>query len=59
MKKPLIGQYKVNLDTGHIYIMGGRASDRRVKEQQSSFLEWVEDMVKLERWKRGCLGLPW
>ena len=52
MRKPVSGQYKVNLDTGQVYIVGSKASDRPVKEQQASLLQWGEDKVKLERWEK-------
>ena len=54
MRKPVSGQYKVNLDTGQVYIVGSKVSDKPVKEQQASLLQWGEDMVKLKQWKRGC-----
>ena len=52
MKKPISGQYKVNLDTGQVYVVGSKASDRPVKEQQASLLQWGEDKLKLERWEK-------
>jgi hypothetical protein len=54
MKKPISGQYKVNLDSGQVYIVGSKASDKPVKEQQASLLQRAEDKVTLERWK----GIP-
>jgi hypothetical protein len=56
MKEPLNGQYKLNLDTGHIYSVGSAASDRPVKEQQASLLQWGEDREKLEKWREGAAG---
>jgi hypothetical protein len=54
MRKPISGQFKVNLDTGQVSIVGSKASDRPVKEQQASVLQWGEDREKLERWQ----GMP-
>jgi hypothetical protein len=51
MRKPVTGQYKVNLDTGQVYIVGSKASDKPVKEQQASLLDWGEDREKLDRWE--------
>jgi hypothetical protein len=56
MKKPISGQYKVNLDSGQVYIVGSKASDKPVKEQQASLLDWGEDKVKLERWGKDAKG---
>jgi hypothetical protein len=53
-KKRLSGQYKVNLDTGQVYMVGSRTSDKPVKEQQASLLQWGEDMENLERWERNA-----
>jgi hypothetical protein len=64
MKKPISGQFKVNLDTGQVSIVGSKASDKPVKEQQASLLLWGEDKVKLEWWEKdakdkGCYrGAP-
>jgi hypothetical protein len=44
MKKPISGQYKLNLDTGRVYVVGSKASDRPVKEQQASLLQWGESL---------------
>jgi hypothetical protein len=52
MKKRISGQYKVNLDTGQVYIVGSKASDRPVTEKQASLLQWGEDKVKLGRWPK-------
>ncbi|HZA25813.1 MAG TPA: hypothetical protein VFA32_25000, partial [Dehalococcoidia bacterium] len=52
MKKPVTGQYKVNLDTGQFSIVGSKASEKPVKEQQASLLQWGEDKVKLEQWEK-------
>jgi hypothetical protein len=52
MRKPVSGQYKVNLDTGQVYIVGSKASDKPVKEQQASLLDWGEDREKLDRWEK-------
>jgi hypothetical protein len=51
MRKPISGQFKVNLDTGQVSIVGSKASDKPVKELQASLLQWDEDMVRLEEWK--------
>jgi hypothetical protein len=56
MRKPLNGQDKLNLDTSHVYIVGSKASDKPVKEQQASLLQWGEDKVKLEQWGRDTEG---
>jgi hypothetical protein len=50
MKKSISGQYKVNLDTGVVSLVGSKASEQPVKEQQANLLQWGEDKVKLERW---------
>jgi hypothetical protein len=50
VRKPLSGQYRLNLDTGHIYIVGSQASEHPNLEKQASLLQWGEDKVKLERW---------
>jgi hypothetical protein len=50
MKKSISGQYKVNLDTGVVSLVGSKASEQPVKEKQASLLQWGEDKVKLERW---------
>jgi hypothetical protein len=52
MRKPLSGQYRVNLDTGHVYIVGSKASDKPAKSQQASLLQWAEDKLKLEQWEK-------
>jgi hypothetical protein len=57
VRKQLSGQYKFNLDTGKVSIVGSKASDRPVKEQQASLLQWGEDKVKLEQWARGAEGM--
>ena len=49
MKKPISGQYKLNLDTGHIYIVGSKASEHPNLEKQASLLQWGEDMVELKQ----------
>jgi hypothetical protein len=51
MKKPISGQYKVNLDTGEFYVVGSKATERPSLEKQASLLQWGEDKVKLERWQ--------
>jgi hypothetical protein len=56
MKKPITGQYRWSLDTGVVSIVGSKASDRPVKEQQASLLQWGEDKVKLERWEKPGLS---
>jgi hypothetical protein len=58
MKKLISGQYKVNLDTGDAHVVGSKASDKPVKEQQASLIDWGEDRVKLERWQEGTKSLP-
>jgi hypothetical protein len=50
VRKPLSGQYKLDMYTGHISVVGSKASDRPVKEQQASLLQWGADMMKLKRW---------
>jgi hypothetical protein len=55
VKKPINGQYKLNLDTGHISIVGSKASDRPVKEQQASLLQWGADMMKLKQWVKDAV----
>jgi hypothetical protein len=52
MKKPLTGQYKFNLDTGQVYVVGSKATEVPNLEKQASFLDWAEDRVKLEWWER-------
>jgi hypothetical protein len=50
MKNPISGQYKVNLDTGQVYVVGSKATESPQLEKQVSLLDWGEDMKKLERW---------
>jgi hypothetical protein len=52
MKKPLTGQYKFNLDTGQVYVVGSKATEVPSLEKQASLLQWGEDRAKLERWQR-------
>jgi hypothetical protein len=49
-KKRLSGQYKVNLDTGVVSLVGSMATEHPNLERQTSLLDWGEDKVKLERW---------
>jgi hypothetical protein len=51
MKKPLTGQYKFNLDTGQVYVVGSKATEHPNLEKQASLFDWAEDRVKLERWQ--------
>ena len=51
MRKPISGQYKVNLDTGVVYVVGSKATERPQLERQGNLLAWGEDKVKLERWQ--------
>jgi hypothetical protein len=51
MRKPVTDQYKVNLDSGQVYMVGSKASDKPVKEQQASLLDWGEDRERLEQWQ--------
>jgi hypothetical protein len=50
MKETINGQYKINLDTGDIYVVGSQATERPNLEKQASLLDWAEDRVKLEQW---------
>jgi hypothetical protein len=38
MKKPISGQYKLDLDTGQVSIVASEVGSKPVKEQQISFL---------------------
>jgi hypothetical protein len=51
-KKPLTGQYKFNLATGQVYVVGSKATEHPNQEKQASLLQWGEDRAKLERWQR-------
>jgi hypothetical protein len=51
MKKPLTGQYKFNLDTGRVSVVGSKATETPPLERQASLLEWGEDRAKLRRWQ--------
>jgi hypothetical protein len=51
-KSAVSGQYKVNMDTGDIYVVGSKATERPNLEKQVSLLQWSEDKVKLERWEK-------
>ena len=48
-KKPLTGQYKYNLDTGQVYLVGSKATEFPNLERQASLLKWGEERAKLER----------
>jgi hypothetical protein len=50
-KKPLTGQYKYNLDTGQVYVVGSKATETPNLERQASLLKWGEERAKLERWQ--------
>jgi hypothetical protein len=56
MKKSISGQFKFNLDSGQVHMVGSKASDKPVKEQQASLLQWGEDKVKLEQWEKDAEG---
>jgi hypothetical protein len=51
MRKPINGQYKLNLDTGQVYLVGTKATEHPNLEKQASLLQWAEDREKLERWQ--------
>lgn len=63
-KKPISGQYKVNLDTGQslprtgygVYVVGSKATESPNLERQASLLAWAEDKVKLEQWEKDAEG---
>jgi hypothetical protein len=42
MKKSLTGQYKFNLDTGQICVVGSKATEHPNLEKQASLLDWAE-----------------
>jgi hypothetical protein len=50
MKNPISGQYKVNLGTAPVYVVGSKATESPNLEKQVSLLQWGEDVKKLERW---------
>jgi hypothetical protein len=52
MRKPISGQYKFNPDTGQVYVVGSKVTERPNLEIQASLLEWAEDRAKLEQWER-------
>jgi hypothetical protein len=51
MKKPLTGQYKFNLDTGQVHVVGSKATEHPNLEKQASSLDWAEARAKPERWQ--------
>jgi hypothetical protein len=56
MKKSLTGQYKFNLDTGQVYVVGSKATEHPNLEKQASLLDWAEAQAKLERWQGNSKG---
>jgi hypothetical protein len=56
MKKSLTGQYKFNLDTGQVYVVGSKATEHPNLEKQASLLDWAEARAKLERWQGDFKG---
>jgi hypothetical protein len=56
MKKLLTGQYKFNLDTGQVYVVGSKATEHPNLEKQASLLDWAEAQAKLERWQGNSKG---
>jgi hypothetical protein len=56
MKKSLTGQYKFNLDTGQVYVVGSKATEHPNLEKQASLLDWAEARAKLEQWQGNCKG---
>jgi hypothetical protein len=56
MKKSLTGQYKFNLDTGQICVVGSKATEHPNLEKQASLLDWAEAQAKLERWQSNFKG---
>jgi hypothetical protein len=50
MRKPVNGQFKVNLDIGQVYVVGSKVTESPQLEKQGNLLAWAEDRVKLERW---------
>ena len=55
-KKPLTGQYKYNLDTGQVYVVGSKATEFPNLERQASLLKWGEERAKLERRQNNSKG---
>ena len=55
-RKPLPAQMKWNPDTGQVHMVGSKASDKPVREQQASLLQWSEDKARLERWESQSEG---
>ena len=51
-RKRLNGQHKLNLDTGQVFIVGSKDSEKPVKEKQASLLQRAKDKVKLEQWEK-------
>jgi hypothetical protein len=39
-KRPLTGQYKYNLDTGQVYVVGSKATEFPNLERQANLLKW-------------------
>jgi hypothetical protein len=58
-KKPLTGQYKFNLDTGQVYVVGSKATETPNLERQASLLKWGEERAKLERWQHNFKDRDW
>jgi hypothetical protein len=58
-KKPLTGQYKYNLDTGQVYVVGSKATETPNLERQASLLKWGEERAKLERWQHNSKDRGW
>ena len=51
MKKPLTGQYKFNLDTSQVRVVGSKATEHPNLEKLASSLDWAEARAKLEQWQ--------
>jgi hypothetical protein len=51
MKKPISGQHKFNLDTGQVFVVSSKVTERPNLEKQASLLGWAEDRAKLARWQ--------
>jgi hypothetical protein len=51
-KKPLTGQYKFNPDTGQVFVVGSKATERPTLEKQASLLDWAKGRALLLRWRR-------
>ena len=49
-RNQLAGQYKWNLETGKISVVGSKATETPNREKQGNLLDWGDAQIKLLRW---------